>query len=163
LKGVLCSVCILGTDHLDEAEATALAGVWVTHDVALLDSAVLLEEDSDLFLGQARVDTSDEEVGALVDIAGLAAAGCLTLTAVAVAAAVLARRRNVTVRLSERVELTWTRVYIPLAAATVRVVANTGVAIAVSARRARAGAVTAARVLCLNVSSCLPGRAAHLG
>ena len=35
-------------------------------NVALLDSAVLLEEDSDLFLGQARVDTGDEEVGAFV-------------------------------------------------------------------------------------------------
>ena len=54
-------------------------------------------------------------------------------------------------------------VYLPLAATTVRVVANTGVAIAISARRARAGAVTAARVLCLDVSSCFPGKAAHAG
>jgi hypothetical protein len=54
-------------------------------------------------------------------------------------------------------------VYIPLAAAAVGVVANTGVAIAVSARGARAGTVTAARVLCLDVSSCSRGRAAHVG
>jgi len=74
--------------------------VWVTHNVALLDSAVLLEEDGDLFLGQARVDASDEEVGALVDVAGVAATGCLTLATVALAAAVLARRRNVTARSS---------------------------------------------------------------
>ena len=86
LKGVLRSVRILGSDHLDEAEATALTGVWVTHNVALLDSAVLLEENGDLFLGQARVDAGDEEVGALVDVAWLTAAGCLALTTVALAA-----------------------------------------------------------------------------
>jgi hexokinase len=81
--------------------------VWVTHDVALLDPSVLLEEDSDLFLGQARVDAGDEEVGALVDIAGVAATRATTLSAVAVAAAVLARRGNVTGRLSVgcRIEL----------------------------------------------------------
>jgi hexokinase len=57
---------------------------------------VLLEEDSDLFLGQARVDAGDEEVGALVDITGVSATRAATLGAVAVAAAVLARRGNVT-------------------------------------------------------------------
>jgi hexokinase len=57
---------------------------------------VLLEENSDLFLGQARVDAGDEEVGALVDVAGVAATRATTLGAVAVAAAVLARRGNVT-------------------------------------------------------------------
>jgi hexokinase len=70
--------------------------VWVTHDVALLDPAVLLEENSNLFLSQARVDAGDEEVGALVDVAGVAATRATTLSAVAVAAAVLARRGNVT-------------------------------------------------------------------
>jgi hexokinase len=70
--------------------------VWVTHNVALLDPAVLLEENSDLFLGQARVDAGDEEVGALVDVAGIAATRSTTLGAVAVATAVLARRGNVT-------------------------------------------------------------------
>jgi hypothetical protein len=38
---------------------------------------------------------------------------------------------------------------VPFAAATVRVVTNAGVAITVGAGRARAGTVTAARVLCL--------------
>jgi hypothetical protein len=98
LQSVLGRVRILGSNHLDETEATALAGVWVTHNVALLDSAVLLEKDSNLLLGEARVDTSDEEVGAFVHVAGVAAAGCLTLAAVALAAAVLARRGNVTAR-----------------------------------------------------------------
>jgi hypothetical protein len=96
LEGILGGVRVLGSDHLDESEATALAGVWVTHDVALLDPSVLLEEDSDLFLGQARVDAGDEEVGALVDVAGVAATRATTLSAIAVAAAVLARRGNVT-------------------------------------------------------------------
>jgi hexokinase len=100
LESVLRSVGILRSDHLDESEATALAGVWVTHNVALLDSAVLLEEDGDLFLGQARVDASDEEVGTLVDVARVTTAGSLTLTAVALAAAVLARGRNVAPKMS---------------------------------------------------------------
>ena len=68
---------------------------------------MLLEEDSDLFLGQARVDAGDEEVGALVDVAGVAATRATTLGAVTVAATVLARRGNVTGGLSVdcRVEL----------------------------------------------------------
>jgi hexokinase len=57
---------------------------------------VLLEEDSDLFLGQARVNAGDEEVGALVDVAGVATTRASTLSAIAVAAAVLTRRGNVT-------------------------------------------------------------------
>jgi len=124
---------------------------------------VLLEEDGDLFLSQARVDSSDEEVGTLVDVARVTAARSLTLTAVALAAAVLARRRNVAAKMSvlNRSVTCW--VYIPLAAAAVGVVADTGVAITVSARRARAGTVTAARVLCLNVSSYSPRGAAHAG
>jgi hypothetical protein len=98
LQSVLGRIRILGSNHLDEAEATALAGVRVTHDVALLDSAVLLEENGDLLLGKARVDTSDEEVGAFVHVARVAAARGLTLGAVALTAAVLARRGNVTAR-----------------------------------------------------------------
>jgi hypothetical protein len=42
------------------------------------------------------VDAGDEEVGALVDVAGVAATRATTLGAVTVAAAVLARRGNVT-------------------------------------------------------------------
>jgi hypothetical protein len=57
---------------------------------------VLLEENSDLFLSQARVNASNEEVGAFVDVAGIATAGSLTLATVALAAAVLARRGDVT-------------------------------------------------------------------
>lgn len=102
LKSVLCCVRILGADHLHESKATALAGVRVTHDVALLDSAMLLEENGDLFLGQARVDASDEQVGAFVDVARLTAARGLTLTAITVAAAILAGRGNVAARSSAR-------------------------------------------------------------
>jgi len=58
------SVGHLGGDHLDEAETTRLAGVGVPHDLALFNLAVFLEKTSDLRLLQARVDASNEEVGA---------------------------------------------------------------------------------------------------
>lgn len=102
LKSVLGGVRIFGSNHLHESKATALAGVRVTHDVALLDSAMLFEKNGDLFLGQARVDASDEQVGAFVDVARLAAARSLAFTAITVAAAVLAGRRDVAARLSAR-------------------------------------------------------------
>ena len=66
LQALLGSVCLVGGDHLDEAKPTRLLGVRVAHDVALLDLAILLEEASNLFFGQRGVDTSDEQVGALV-------------------------------------------------------------------------------------------------
>lgn len=67
LKTVLGSISLLSGHHLDEAKATRLLGVGIKHDLALLDITVFLEETSDLLLGQARVDTGDEEVGAWVD------------------------------------------------------------------------------------------------
>lgn len=97
LQGILCGIGILRSDHLDEAKATALASVWITHNVALLNSAVLLEKNSDLLLGQTGMDASDEEVGARVDLAVVAA----TL------AAVLARRGNITAQMSVQLQLEW--------------------------------------------------------
>jgi hypothetical protein len=44
LQGLLGSVRLIRRDHLDEAEATALAGVRILHDIAFLDLAILLEE-----------------------------------------------------------------------------------------------------------------------
>jgi hypothetical protein len=41
--------------------------VRVKHDRAVIDITVLLEQTRDIRLSQARVDTSDEEVGARVD------------------------------------------------------------------------------------------------
>jgi hypothetical protein len=52
--------------HLDEAEATGLAGVGVPHDLAFLNLAILLEEALDLGLLDARVDAGDEKVRARV-------------------------------------------------------------------------------------------------
>ena len=66
LQTLLGSVCLVRGDHLDETEATRLLCVGVAHDVALLNFTILLEEACDLVLGQAGVDASDEEVGALV-------------------------------------------------------------------------------------------------
>ncbi len=62
--------CLLGgvglccRHHLNEPEATALAGVWILHDVALLDGTVLAEECLDFILGQLGVNAGDEEIGA---------------------------------------------------------------------------------------------------
>ena len=67
MQGVLRGVGAFRGDHLDEAETTALAGVWITHNVALLHVAVLFEELADLLLIEARVDAGDEEVGSWVD------------------------------------------------------------------------------------------------
>lgn len=67
LQAFLCSVGLLGGDHLDETETTRLLGVGVTHDLALLDGTVLGEEASNFFLKKARVNASDEQVGTRID------------------------------------------------------------------------------------------------
>ncbi len=67
LKTILSGIGLLSSDHLDEAEATRLFGVGIKHDLTLLDITVFLKETSDLLLGKARVNASDEEVGAWVD------------------------------------------------------------------------------------------------
>jgi hypothetical protein len=67
LQALLGSISLLGSDHLDEAEATRFLGVRVQHDRAVLDIAVLLEQTGDIGLGQTRVDTGDEKVRAGVD------------------------------------------------------------------------------------------------
>lgn len=85
LQGILCGIGILRSDHLDEAEATALAGMWVTHYVALLDLSVLLEEAGDLLFGEAWVDAGDEEVGSGVDRFVVAAAILLRWSLVTIA------------------------------------------------------------------------------
>jgi hypothetical protein len=67
LKAFLSGISLLGSDHLDEAEATGLLGVWVKHDLALLDVTVLLKETSDLLLGKAWVNSGNKEVGTWVN------------------------------------------------------------------------------------------------
>lgn len=74
LKTLLGSVSLLAGDHLDESEATGLLGVWVKHDLALLDLTVLLEKTSDLGFGETWVDASNEQVRPWVD-------GAIVLTA----------------------------------------------------------------------------------
>jgi hypothetical protein len=66
LETRLGSVGLLASDHVDEAEATRLAGVRIAHDAASLDITVLLEQATDLLLGQAGVDAGNEKVGARV-------------------------------------------------------------------------------------------------
>ena len=67
LKSLLCGISLISSDHLDETEATRLLGMGIKHNLALLDVAVFLEETGDFLFGKARVNTSDEEVGARVD------------------------------------------------------------------------------------------------
>lgn len=116
-------VSLIGGDHLDEAEATALPSVWVLHDVALFDLTILLEEAGNFFFAQSRVDTGDEEVGSWVSRAGL----------VIVVAA-----------------LAW---WATISSAILRLVANTNIAIAVSIWARRAGALTRRVVALVFVSA----------
>lgn len=67
LKTLLGSIGLLAGNHLDEPEAAGLLGVWVKHDLALLNLAVLLEKTSDLSLGETWVDASNEQVRSRVD------------------------------------------------------------------------------------------------
>jgi hypothetical protein len=67
LKTLLGRISLVGGDHLDEAEATRLLRVGVTHDLTLLNLAVLLEKTGHFGLRQARVDASHEEVRSRVD------------------------------------------------------------------------------------------------
>lgn len=81
LQSVLGGVCALRGHHLDESEAAALAGVWITHNVALLHVAVLLEELADLLLVETRVDAGDEQIRSRVDgLVVVAAAGWGSVT-----------------------------------------------------------------------------------
>jgi hypothetical protein len=66
LQTLLGSVGLLRGDHVDETKTARLLSVGVAHDVALLNFAVLLEKTCDFIFGQARMNASDEEVGALV-------------------------------------------------------------------------------------------------
>ena len=67
LEAFFGSVSLVGGDHFDEAKATRLLGMRITHDLALLNLAVFFKKPSYLGLGEAGVDARDEEVGAGVD------------------------------------------------------------------------------------------------
>jgi hypothetical protein len=67
LQTFLGGIGLLRRHHLDEAKPTGLLGVRVDHDGAVLHITVLLEQARDIGLGQARVDTRNEKVGASVD------------------------------------------------------------------------------------------------
>ena len=78
MEALLGGVGLVRCDHLDEAEATRLLGVGVTHDLALLDLAVLLKEARNLLLGQTGMNAGDEQVRSGVD-------GTIIITALAAA------------------------------------------------------------------------------
>lgn len=64
LESLSGCISLIGGDHLDETEAARLLAVRVTHDLGLLDVAVLLEHLGDLGFRQTGVNASDEEVRA---------------------------------------------------------------------------------------------------
>lgn len=66
LQCLLGSIGLLRSHEVDETEAARLLGVWVAHDLALLDVAVLGEKASNLLLAELGVNASDEQVGARV-------------------------------------------------------------------------------------------------
>ena len=84
LETLLGGVSLVRGDHLDEAEASRLFGVRVTHNVALLDLAILIEQTCDLLLGEARVNAGHEKVGTWV--AGTRIVGVLVLAGASAAA-----------------------------------------------------------------------------
>ena len=67
LETFLGSIGLLSSNHLDETETTGFFGVWVKHDLALLNITILLEETSDLLLGKTWVDAGNENVGTRVN------------------------------------------------------------------------------------------------
>lgn len=66
LKSVLGCIGLVRRDHLDETKTARFTGVWVTHDAAGLDISIFLKKALNLLLGKARVNASDEKVGASV-------------------------------------------------------------------------------------------------
>jgi hypothetical protein len=66
LQSFLGGIGLLWSDHLNEAKTARLLCVRITHDVALLDFTILLEEASDFFLAEAGMNPSHEQVGARV-------------------------------------------------------------------------------------------------
>jgi hypothetical protein len=60
LQTFLCSIGLLCGSHIDEAESTRLSCMRIAHDVGLLNSTVLLEETSEVFFKQTRVDACDK-------------------------------------------------------------------------------------------------------
>ena len=79
LKTILGGISLLRSDHLDETKTARLLRMGIKHDLALLDITVFLEETGDFLLGKARVDTSDEEVGARVDSTIILRSATITL------------------------------------------------------------------------------------
>jgi hypothetical protein len=62
LKALLGSISLVRRVHEDESKATRLLRVRITHDVALVYSAILLEQTGNFLLGETGVDACDEQV-----------------------------------------------------------------------------------------------------
>lgn len=68
LKSFAGSVSLLRSDHLDKSEPAGISSVRITHNIALLDFAVLLEQVGDVSFSEAGMNAGDEEIGAWVRV-----------------------------------------------------------------------------------------------
>lgn len=106
--------------------------MWVTHNVALLDLTILLEEAGDFLLAQTWVDSGDEQVGARVGGLIVVVVVTLALGGLSVASVILASCREWCEESASS----------PIAAAVGGLVAGTGVDIAVTVNERGARAIT---------------------
>lgn len=79
LQTIFSCISLVGSNHLDEAEPSRLLGMGILHDLALLDLAVFLEEAGDFRLGEAGMNSGNEEVGTRVNGAIFVLAAILVL------------------------------------------------------------------------------------
>jgi hypothetical protein len=73
LETFASGISSLGGDHLDEPKAARVTRVRISHDIALLDLSIFLEETCHVNLTETWVNAGDEEVGSRVgsEIVGL--------------------------------------------------------------------------------------------
>lgn len=64
LKSLLGCIRLLGSDHLDETEATRLLGVRIFHNRASFYITILLEQARHISLIETRMDAGNEEIRA---------------------------------------------------------------------------------------------------
>jgi len=88
---------MLCSHHLDKAETARLSRMRVTHDVALLNLAVLFKQSGDFLFGEARMDTSHKQVRSGIDFIS-AVIGRTCVTAIATVASI--GRRAASTRIS---------------------------------------------------------------
>jgi hypothetical protein len=67
LQFLLPHISLVGSGHLDEAEAARFFGMRIHHDGAALDLTVSVEDAGDDRFGETRIDASDKEIPVSAD------------------------------------------------------------------------------------------------